>query len=155
MKSFIVVLVFVFIFLNQNTYIDLKQFKRTIVTVEIKGEVETPGIYELDYNAKVKDLIDQSGGLLDTADISGINQSKNLRNQDVIVIEKKQEQNKVSINAASLDQLCSIPGVGPSTAQKIIDYREEFGPFQTIEDIQKVAGIKEKTYLKMKDYIRL
>lgn len=155
MKSFIVVLVFVFIFLNQNTYIDLKQFKRTTVTVEIKGEVETPGIYELDYNAKVKDLIDQSGGLLDTADISGINQSKNLRNQDVIVIEKKQEQNKVSINAASLDQLCSIPGVGPSTAQKIIDYREEFGPFQTIEDIQKVAGIKEKTYLKMKDYIRL
>ncbi|MDQ0362894.1 ComEA family DNA-binding protein [Breznakia pachnodae] len=155
MKSFIVVLVFVFIFLNQNTYIDLKQFKRTSVTVEIKGEVTTPGIYELDYNAKVKDLIDQSGGLLDTADISGINQSKNLRNQDVIVIEKKQEQNKVSINGASLDQLCSIPGVGPSTAQKIIDYREEFGPFQTIEDIQKVAGIKEKTYLKMKDYIRL
>lgn len=155
MKSFIVILVFVFIFLNQNTYIDVKQFKRTIVTVEIKGEVETPGIYELDYNAKVKDLIDQSGGLLDTADVSGINQSKNLRNQDVIVIEKKQEQNKVSINAASLEQLCSIPGVGPSTAQKIIDYREEYGPFQTIEDIQKVAGIKEKTYLKMKDYIRL
>lgn len=155
MKSFIVVLVFIFIFLNQNTYIDLKKFKRTTVTVEIKGEVEAPGIYELDYNAKVKDLIDQSGGLLDTADISGINQSKNLRNQDVIVIEKKQEQNKVSINGASLDQLCSIPGVGPSTAQKIIDYREEYGPFQVIEDIQKVAGIKEKTYLKMKDYIRL
>lgn len=155
MKSFIIVLVFVFIFLNQNTYIDLIQFKRTTVTVEIKGEVETPGIYELDYNAKVKDLIDQSGGLLDTADISGINQSKNLRNQDVIVIEKKQEQSKVSINGASLDQLCSIPGVGPSTAQKIIDYREEYGPFQAIEDIQKVAGIKEKTYLKMKDYIRL
>lgn len=155
MKSFIVVLVFVFIFLNQNTYIDLKQYKRTTLTVEIKGEVETPGIYELDYNAKVKDLIDQSGGLLDTADISGINQSKNLRNQDVIVIEKKQEQSKISINAANLNQLCSIPGVGPSTAQKIIDYREEHGPFQAIEDIQKVAGIKEKTYLKMKDYIRL
>ena len=155
MKSVIVVLVFIFIFLNQNTYIDLKQFKRTSITVEIKGEVQKPGTYELTYNAKVKDVIKQSGGLLESADISGVNQSKNLRNQDVVVIEKKQQRNKVSINSASLEELCTIPGVGPSTAQKIIDYREGISSFQSIEDIKKVNGIKEKSYLKIKDYIRL
>ena len=155
MKSVIVVLVFIFIFLNQNTYIDLKQFKRTSITVEIKGEVQKPGTYELNYNAKVKDVIKQSGGLLESADISGLNQSKNLRNQDVVVIEKKQQRNKVSINSASLEELCTIPGVGPSTAQKIIDYREGISSFQSIEDIKKVNGIKEKSYLKIKDYIRL
>jgi len=155
MKSLIIVVVFIFIFLNQNTYIDMKQFKKTSISVEIKGEVKNPGIYKLDYNANINDLIEKSGGVLESGDTSTLNKSKNLRNQDVIVIEKKQEQNKVSINAANLEQLCTLPGIGPSTAQKIIDYRDTNGPFQSLEEIQNVAGIKEKSYLKIKDYIRL
>lgn len=60
---------------------------------------------------------------------------------------------KVNLNTASEQELCTIPGIGPGKAQKILEYRNDNGKFGTIEDIMKVSGIKEKFFAKIKDYI--
>lgn len=60
---------------------------------------------------------------------------------------------KININIASKDELEKIPGVGPATSQKIIDYREKSGKFEKIEDIKKVSGIGDKKFENMKEYI--
>jgi len=61
----------------------------------------------------------------------------------------------VNINTATLEQLDALPGIGPSKAQAVIDYRNEHGRFNSIEDIQNVKGIKEGEFSKIKDLIRV
>jgi competence protein ComEA len=63
------------------------------------------------------------------------------------------ESGKVNINTAGLDELDTLPGIGPVTAQKIIDYRQTYGPFKTIEAIIDVSGIGPATYARLKDLI--
>ena len=60
---------------------------------------------------------------------------------------------RININTAAAEELTDLPGIGPALAQRIVDYREENGPFETPEDIMDVSGIGEKTYEKFKDYI--
>ena len=60
---------------------------------------------------------------------------------------------KVNINTASLSELQTLPRIGPKVAQRIINYRKEHGPFKRIEDIMKVRGIGERTFLRIKDLI--
>ena len=60
---------------------------------------------------------------------------------------------KVNINAATADQLTALPGIGPSYAQRIVEYREKNGPFKKVEDLLNVTGIGEKTFEKIKDRI--
>ena len=60
---------------------------------------------------------------------------------------------KVNINAATADQLQALPGIGPSYAQRIVEYREKNGPFKKVEDLLNVTGIGEKTFEKIKDRI--
>jgi len=60
---------------------------------------------------------------------------------------------KVDLNVATIDQLDELPGIGPTTAQRIIDYREENGAFKRIEDLMDVKGIGEKKFLKLKELI--
>jgi len=60
---------------------------------------------------------------------------------------------KVNINTASLTELQTLPRIGPKVAQRIINYRKEHGPFKRVEDIMKVRGIGEKTFLRIKDLI--
>jgi competence protein ComEA len=61
--------------------------------------------------------------------------------------------NKININKATIDELDSLPGIGYIIAQRIIDYRAEYGPFESIEDIVRVSGIKESVYAQIKEYI--
>ena len=68
-------------------------------------------------------------------------------------VNRKNNQGKININFADAATLEQIPGVGPSTAQKIIEYRENIGSFRTIEDIKNVSGIGDKTFEKLKNYI--
>ncbi|MFQ7538356.1 MAG: ComEA family DNA-binding protein [Clostridium sp.] len=81
--------------------------------------------------------------------MSGINQTQDLSDHSVLVIGKQQEQKKISINSATEKELQTLTGIGPSMAQRIIAYRSQ-QPFQTIEDIMKVKGIKEKLFAKIK-----
>ncbi|MDH6366777.1 MULTISPECIES: ComEA family DNA-binding protein [unclassified Breznakia] len=143
-----------FLFWNKNSYVDLEDYQSKEIEVEIKGEVLHPGVYQLPYNAKTKQLVEKAQPL-EHADTSTLNLSKQLRHEDVIVIPAKSERQKISINAGSIEELASLPGIGPATAQKIVDYRNEHGAFQNVEDIMQVKGIKEKLFLKIKDYICL
>lgn len=144
------------------------------ITVEIKGEVKKPDVYILKENSIVKDLIEEAGGLTEEADISSINRAKQLQNHELIYIcnknqeantsvnasnEKTQEQlgtntqinSKVNINSATVEEFKTLKGIGDSKANNIVDYRENNGPFNSIEDIKNVDGIGEKMFEKIKD----
>lgn len=175
------------------------------IKVDIKGYVENPGVYELDENSRVVDVINQAGGLKEEGNTEYINLSKKLTDEMIIIIysdnevekfkevEKEiiyieykcvcpdninsaciteedtvntngvkedsdlesKEDNLVSINSATLEELMTLTGIGESKAKAIIEYREKNGEFKALEDIMNVSGIGESAYSKIKDNIKL
>lgn len=145
------------------------------ITVEIKGEVANPDVYILEDGSIVKDLIDIAGGLTSDGDISKINRADKLRSHQLVYIPNKNDStttnangnvseapvqsssdsNIININTATKDELKKISGIGDSKAQKIIDYREKNGGFNSIEDIKNVDGIGEKTFENLKEEIEV
>lgn len=138
------------------------------IYVDISGCVYNPGVYKLKSGTRLFQAIEKAGGLTLEADINSINQAEEVYDGQKILIASKNElddgtysgqtttesaSSKININTADLILLQNIPGVGPSTAQKIIDYRTTSGRFKSIEDIKNVSGIGEKTFEKMKEYI--
>src|SRR5262245_28974138 len=127
------------------------------IIVHITGAVPRPGVYALPEGARVQDAISAAGGFLADANKSGINLARVLEDGEQIdipfaegasiviptpgveVITSSSEL--ININTASQAELESLPGIGETTAQRIIAYREENGPFARIEDIVNVAGI--------------
>lgn len=134
--------------------IDLSKYDKETKEVEVKGEVKNPGVYQAELHASVENIIALAGGITENADISTLNMAQDLPDQSVLVVSKIQEDSKVSINTATLEDLITLPGIGPATAQRIIEYRTQ-QPFNQLEDIMKVKGIKEKLFSKMKDRICL
>ncbi|HCW04148.1 MAG TPA: DNA-binding protein [Clostridium sp.] len=138
------------------------------IKVEIKGEVNKPGVYEMKIGSRLEDLIKEAGGLTVKADSDRIpSLAKKLRDEDCIVVAnidkaetvvntnstQDEKSDIININTADKDQLEKIPGVGPVTAEKILEYREEKGYFNSIEDLKNINGIGEKTFENMKDKI--
>jgi competence protein ComEA len=138
--------------------------------VDIKGEVMRPGVYEVDNNRRVIDLIDMAGGFTDSADQNVVNLAQKMTDEMVIYIPKqgegtsvipqnlqgsKQEGGIIDINVAQKEELDSLPGIGPQKAEAIITYREENGRFKSIEELVKVPGIGEKTLDSLKEYITI
>ena len=135
--------------------IQLESQERKSIEVRIDGEVEKPGVYILPNHATLNDLILKCG-LKDDADIDTLNLSNQLHQDDQIKIYKKDDTvEKVSINASNLDQLITLPGIREKIAQRIIDYRNENGFFQNLEDIKNVKGIGDKKYEKILPFIKL
>ena len=137
------------------------------VKVDIKGEINNPGIYELNESMRVIDVIELAGGLTNNADTSVINLSKKLKEKciqenenalknDACINDTNSKdtntQSKVNINTASLEELQTLPGVGESKAKSIIEYREK-QKFKTIEDIKNVTGIGDSLFAKIKENI--
>ena len=157
------------------------EVKESTLMIDIKGEVNSPGCYEVDSDKRVKDVIELAGGLTPDASTDGINLSAKLYDEMVIVIDKKEEvqkvetdnrivttkktetkksstpvvSGKISINKASVKELTSLRGIGESKAKSIVEYRTTNGPFQSIEDIKKVKGIGDSIFAKIKDNITL
>ncbi|MDD5793989.1 MAG: helix-hairpin-helix domain-containing protein [Clostridiales bacterium] len=143
------------------------------IVVEIKGEVKNPNIYKLNENSIIEDLINKAGGLTEFADISKINRAEKLQDHIAIVIPNKNDPNSqntisssvsasstqgnslVNLNTATDIELQSLPGVGPSKAKSIIEYREKNGGFKSIDEIKNIKGIGESSFEKLKDKITI
>lgn len=143
------------------------------IVVEIKGEVKNPNIYKLNENSIIEDLINKAGGLTEFADISKINRAEKLQDHIAIVIPNKNDPNSqnilsssvsasstqgnslVNLNTATDTELQSLPGVGPSKAKSIIEYREKNGGFKSIDEIKNIKGIGESSFEKLKDKITI
>ncbi|MGN1399005.1 MAG: ComEA family DNA-binding protein [Erysipelotrichaceae bacterium] len=132
----------------------IDDFRTDKIKVEIRGTVENPGIYYLDCYSTVNDLLDKAV-LLENSDTSTLNGNIVLKNNDVLIINEKSESEKISINTAGLQQLISLPNIGEKTAGNIIEYRNENGLFQKLEDLKKVKGIGDKKFEAIKDLICL
>ncbi len=133
--------------------------------VDISGCVKTPGIYKIKDGARLFEVIELAGGLTENADYNGFNQAEKIEDGDKIIIPSKQDllddevsggtvsSGKINLNTADITKLQEIPGIGPSTAEKIISYRQNNGRFHKIEDLLNISGIGEKTFAKMEDKI--
>ena len=139
------------------------------IFVDVKGAVKHPGVFETTKDKRVKDLIEEAGGLLDDADTATLNLSQKVKDQMVIYVLKHGEKPKqisdgstsstngdvININTANKEQLMKISGVGKTKAEAIISYREKNGDFKKKEDITKVHGIGKATFEKIKDKIEV
>lgn len=123
-------------------------------TIEVKGAVNQPGIYELPWNATVDDALAIAQGVADDGDLSDVNRTRNLTANEVLVIRKKAEEPCISINTASAEELDTLPGIGMKMAERIIAERKK-EPFRQTEDIKRVKGIGDKLYAKMADRLCL
>lgn len=148
------------------------------IAVHITGEVKKQGLIYLKEGSRVADAIEKAGGETKNADLSQINLAYVLQDGQKIYVPNKNEKisqyitgnsgnngteennninskedKKVNINTANQSELDSLPGIGPSIAQKIIDYREENGNFKTIEELQNVKGIGDAKYEEIKDRV--
>ena len=156
---------------NETNNKDEKAEKRhdEKIFVDVKGAVKHPGVFETTKDKRVKDLIEEAGGLLDDADTSTLNLSQRVKDQMVIYVLKHGEKPKqisdsgssssntdvININTANKEQLMKISGVGKTKAEAIISYREKNGDFKKKEDITKVRGIGKATFEKIKDKIEV
>lgn len=154
-KGGIVLLVLVVYLLNYNWQpIQKEDYIPSVLTAEIKGAVNQPGVYEIKKDTSIADLIEMADGCVENADLSSLNLNHQVLNQSVLVIPLIKE-GKVSLNSATLEELMTIKGVGESKAKLIIEYRETNHGFKTIEEIMNIKGIGEKTFEKMKDQLAL
>ena len=131
---------------------DLEEKKK--ISVEIKGEVEKQGVYEMDLGSTLEDLLKSAKPYPD-ADLSSFSLQKRLHHLELVVVKKKEEKKLVSINSAGIEELTTLPGIGKTTAQKIIDYRQEKGSFLSLEELMNVKGIGKSKYEKVKGSITL
>ena len=144
------------------------------IYVDISGEVHKPGVYKVTSDTRLFEVIEMAGGLTDDADDNSLNRAERVEDgQKVIVISREEAENraqapvkdesssssyyydegKVNLNTADLSELQTLPGIGPSKAQSIIDHREKNGYFTSAEEIMNVSGIGQKTYASIKDLI--
>lgn len=125
------------------------------IYVDVKGEVVNPGVYRVSNSCRVFQVIEIAGGLTDNSITDDVNLASKITDEQVIVIpsEKAEKSDLININTANIADLDSLPEIGYSTAQAIVEYRTANGKFSSIEDIKKVSGIGNATYEKIKDLI--
>jgi competence protein ComEA len=144
-----------------------KRAAAQLIVVDVSGAVRRPGVYEMPKDARVRDVISRAGGLRRNADVSGVNRAAPVVDGQQVVVPQKGAAGgagvatapaggaAVSINAADLAQLDELPGIGPATAQKIIDDRTRNGPFASVDDLDRVSGIGPATIEELRPLVTL
>jgi competence protein ComEA len=144
------------------------------VVVDVRGAVETAGVYELPPGARVQDAITAAGGLVEVADLATINLARRLRDGEVVTIlalppsgtaspavasvgdaSNEGSRPQININTATAEELDALPGVGEVTAARIISYRDQHGPFRTVDDLVQVEGIADRTIDAFRDMVTI
>ena len=160
--------------LSSSAVSNVSASKNDKVTCDISGAVKNSGIYALKAGARVADLIRAAGGETAEADLSSVNRAILLKDQDKVYIPVKGENSpldttasqpssttsnnggeKIHLNSATIADLQKLNGVGQKKAEQIIAYREQNGPFKSVDDLTKVSGIGEKTLAGFKDQLEL
>ena len=144
--------------------------EQDLITVDVKGAVKSPGIYDLPVGSRVHDAVQKAGGLTEEADSKSINLAQKVSDEALVYVPTKGEEaasqqaasgttpstskeKKVNLNKASLEELKQVKGLGGKRAQDIIDNREANGKFKSVDELKKVSGIGAKTIEKLKDYV--
>ena len=144
--------------------------EQDLITVDVKGAVKSPGIYDLPVGSRVNDAVQKAGGLTEQADSKSLNLAQKVSDEALVYVPTKGEEaasqqtgsgvasstskeKKVNLNKASLEELKQVKGLGGKRAQDIIDHREANGKFKSVEELKKVSGIGAKTIEKLKDYV--
>ena len=165
--------------------IDEEEKEEEKIIIHITGAVNKEGIVELETNSRIADAIEKAGGVKENADLKNINLATILEDgmkihiptieeteanknteiennnfqaitettDNLLNTEKTKE--KININTSNKEDLYTLPGIGPSIASKIINYRQENGKFKNIEELKEVSGIGEAKYEKIKDLITI
>jgi competence protein ComEA len=146
------------------------------IVVEVSGQVKQPTVLSVKQGTRIFQAIELAGGLTKKADTKGLNLAAVIQDAEKIYVPKIGEKpaqetpstsgssdsasssgsntsNKINLNSATTQELQNIPGVGPATAQKILDYKQSSGSFKSVDDLLNVAGIGEKTLEKIKPYV--
>ena len=145
------------------------------IVVHVAGAVEKPGVYVFASGARVNEAVNKAvplpGALLDAInlaavledgkrievpkeDLSGNQGNAPLGNPGITAtVSGQQEGAKINLNLATMEQLDTLPGIGPAYAERIITYREEHGGFSDIEELQDISGIGPKTYERLKELV--
>lgn len=138
------------------------------IYVYVCGQVSRPGVYCLKGGSRIYEALEAAGGVLEGAAPEVLNQAGKVTDGEKIYVPSKEEQQeipnqepsvvedgKTNINTADKTQLMTLPGIGEAKAEKIIQYREENGGFQKIEDIMQIQGIKEGVYENIKELVKV
>lgn len=154
--------------------------KKASIVVDVKGQVLHPGVYEVEAEERIGEIILEAGGFTPDADQNQVNLAKKVQDQEVIYVPMMGEEvadsrmsegsnqtdtasgskgnssgSQINLNQADQQQLMSLSGIGEKKAKDIIAYREEKGSFKSIEDLKNISGIGQKTFEKLKDFIRV
>ena len=135
---------------------------RPRVIVDVTGAVRRPGLYRLPDGSRVADALERAGGATRKAFLEAVNLAAPLADGQQVLVPRKAAMGgacpatatgPVSLSAATLEQLDTLPGVGPVTAQKILDHRTAHGAFRSVEELDAVPGIGPATIEELRELV--
>jgi competence protein ComEA len=141
----------------------------TVVVVDVVGAVRRPGLYRLAQGARIADAVSRAGGVTRKADLALINLAAPLADGEQVVVPRRgtgafaspsgagspgaASSGPVHLSTATEEQLDALPGIGPVTAQKILDYRQQHGAFTSVDELDAVPGIGPARLDQLKDLV--
>ena len=166
---------------KDNSFVGSEKETEKYIFVDIKGAIRMPGVYEINSETRLTDVIALAGGFLPIADQSVVNLSQKLTDQMMITIPSLETESestrlnegedklpvvisvpsetsdsqpgKVNINMADISELQTLSGIGEKKAERILQYRQEHGSFKSVEELKEVSGIGDKTFEALADFI--